>query len=80
MFQIDVSNLLCHVADDIVDGSHVRCKVEGGRKPFGTMEGLKCHVRSDTEERPHICPQQGCGKAFKAFGDLQKHKYRHTGE
>ncbi|XP_074608805.1 E3 SUMO-protein ligase ZBED1-like isoform X2 [Acropora palmata] len=61
------------------DESHLRCKVEGGRKPFGTMEGLKCHVRSDTEERPHICPQQGCGKAFKAFGDLQKHKYRHTG-
>ena len=35
---------------------------------------------SPTDDRPHVCPWDGCGQRFKTTTHVKQHLYKHTGE
>lgn len=46
-------------------------------KRFRTKLNLKVHIRSHTNERPFICPEE-CGKSFKTYSAVNNHRAAHS--
>ncbi|KAF8902668.1 hypothetical protein CPB85DRAFT_1199759, partial [Mucidula mucida] len=47
------------------------CPVCG--KKFSRPSGLKIHVTTHTGEKPYICPEEGCGRAFSVQSNMRRH-------
>ena len=50
-------------------------------RSFNVIENVyRIHQRVHQEEKPFVCKQANCGKAFKTQSELSKHEFRHTGQ
>uniref|UniRef100_A0A8D8WMN2 Zinc finger protein 569 n=1 Tax=Cacopsylla melanoneura TaxID=428564 RepID=A0A8D8WMN2_9HEMI len=69
---------MCPICGDLVRcvTSHMKQHTEKFEcnqcgKVFARKDGLECHMRTHTGERPYECPL--CGRRFKQMGDQKKH-------
>jgi uncharacterized Zn-finger protein len=68
------------------DGAHAKknshvCEICG--RSFAWKGTFNMHVKrhmTESKDRPHVCPFEGCGKTFLARKDLQVHTNVHTGK
>ncbi|KAI9048890.1 hypothetical protein LZ554_006744 [Drepanopeziza brunnea f. sp. 'monogermtubi'] len=59
----------------------IRCTHEGCPKVFNRPARLTAHLRTHTNDRPHICTFEGCDKAYFEAKHLQQHiRGSHTKE
>ncbi|KAI8080291.1 uncharacterized protein B0P05DRAFT_437829, partial [Gilbertella persicaria] len=43
------------------------------QKTFSRPSSLRIHILSHTGEKPHVCPQPGCGKRFSVQSNMRRH-------
>ncbi|KAK0476671.1 hypothetical protein IW261DRAFT_1566749 [Armillaria novae-zelandiae] len=42
-------------------------------KRFSRPSGLKIHLTTHTGDKPYICPEEGCGRAFSVRSNMRRH-------
>ncbi|KAG2235266.1 hypothetical protein INT48_004733 [Thamnidium elegans] len=42
-------------------------------KTFSRPSSLRIHILSHTGEKPHVCPQVGCGRRFSVQSNMRRH-------
>lgn len=42
-------------------------------KTFSRPSSLRIHILSHTGEKPHVCPQPGCGRRFSVQSNMRRH-------
>lgn len=42
-------------------------------KTFSRPSSLRVHILSHTGEKPHVCPQPGCGRKFSVQSNMRRH-------
>lgn len=71
------------------DGEKFKCPIENCNRDFSLKGNMTRHVKefhnkdSSTSvdvkiQKQHVCPETGCGKAFKFASKLEKHKDSHV--
>ncbi|KIY69513.1 hypothetical protein CYLTODRAFT_349295 [Cylindrobasidium torrendii FP15055 ss-10] len=51
--------------------SRHECNICGKR--FSRPSGLKIHVTTHTGEKPYVCSEDGCGRAFSVQSNMRRH-------
>ena len=49
----------------------------GCGKRFSRPDSLNTHIKTHSNERPYVCPHQGCKKAYFHSRSLKKHERAH---
>lgn len=50
-----------------------RYKCHECTKTFSRPSSLRIHILSHTGEKPHVCPQPGCGRRFSVQSNMRRH-------
>ncbi|KAG2209454.1 hypothetical protein INT47_008297 [Mucor saturninus] len=50
-----------------------RYKCNQCSKTFSRPSSLRIHILSHTGEKPHVCPQAGCGRRFSVQSNMRRH-------
>ncbi|RCH86916.1 hypothetical protein CU098_005267 [Rhizopus stolonifer] len=66
------SDISSHVAITN-NSSNNRYRCNQCQKTFSRPSSLRIHILSHTGEKPHVCPQPGCGKRFSVQSNMRRH-------
>lgn len=59
--------------DTVVVLENNRYKCNQCLKKFSRPSSLRIHTLSHTGEKPHVCPQPGCGRRFSVQSNMRRH-------